>query len=421
MKYSKYNILTQVDNEYILYNSLTKASVSIDEDFKTKFIDANNIEGLKPEDYDFLVENNFIVEDNRDETKELEYMFNANYFAHDPLNIVLVPTLKCNFSCPYCFEKVVCDKYDNPNYFANLKEYAKAQFHHHSVVQISLFGGEPLVYEKQALEFLEFAKQDSLKYGYDLKVSMVTNGSLLTDYNVQKLLEYGLFSLQVTFDGGKASHNKTRCFKDGRPSFDLLVEKVKMVIKYIKDVPEFLLNIRINLNNNSKNDLEEVLNCFTLEERKYMRMLIRVIYNTDKYKEENANSLDDLKRYYDVALSMGANLVKNSYFYQTCEACADGRFFYLMPDMTMWKCINDLNFKEAIIGQIQPDGSVKINFENIVNWYNAANCFKDEKCLSCKKLPDCFGGCILHNRKKGARYCKTFDMACLPYCIGKNE
>lgn len=421
MKYSKYNILTKNGDEYIFYNSITKASVSVNEEFKKTYIDNNNILGLKKEDYDFLVENNFIVEDNKDETSQLEYMFNFNYFSHDPLNIVLVPTLKCNFSCPYCFEKVVCDKYDNPNYFENLKQFALKQFHHHSVVQISLFGGEPLVYEHQALEFLDFAKKDSIEKGYDLKVSMVTNGSLLTDYNVSKLLEYGLFSLQITFDGGRESHNKTRCFAGGQPTFDLLVEKVKMVIDHIKNVPDFLLNIRINLNNNNIKDLDEVLSCFSKEELSHIRLLPRVIYNTDKYKNENTNTLDDLKQYYDLAISKGATLVKNSYFYQTCEACADARFFYLMPDMTMWKCINDLNFKKAIIGQIQPDGNIKIYYDNITNWYNAANCFKDEKCLKCNKLPDCYGGCVLHKIKKGNRSCKTFDMACMPYCIGKNE
>lgn len=228
MKFSNYNIITPNENgTYLVYNSISKASVEIDDDFKKKYFDSNNIELLGKEDYDFLVENNFIVGDAKNETKELEYMFNANYFCKDPLNIVLVPTLKCNFSCPYCFEKVVCDKYDNSKYFDTLKEYAKKQFHHHSVVQISLFGGEPLIYEKQALEFLEFAKQDSIKYGYELKTSIVTNGSLLNEYNLSKLLEYGLFSLQITLDGGEETHNKTRCFKDGRPSFDLLIEKIK--------------------------------------------------------------------------------------------------------------------------------------------------------------------------------------------------
>ena len=136
-----------------------------------------------------------------------------------------------------------------------------------------------------------------------------------------------------------------------------------------------------------------------------------------KLKEKNNNSLEDLQQYYEIALRKGAKISKGVYQYQPCEACTDSRFFYLMPDMTMWKCINDLNYDKANFGRIQKDGSVKINFEKLVNWYKAANCFKDEECLSCNKLPDCFGGCVLRKMKTGKRKCKTFDMACLPYCM----
>ena len=92
MKHSSYNILTpNANGTYLLYNSISKASVEIDEDFKNKYIDCDNIQDLNQTDYDFLVENNFIIDDEKNEIKELEYMFNANYFSHNPLNIVLVP------------------------------------------------------------------------------------------------------------------------------------------------------------------------------------------------------------------------------------------------------------------------------------------------------------------------------------------
>lgn len=418
MKYSKYNIIKQQkEDTYLVYNSISKASLEINNEYKEKYFDKESLEGLTAQEIQLLKSNNFIIDDNRDEFQEIQYMFNQNYFCKDPLNIVLVPTLACNFSCPYCFEKVVCDKYINNDYFSVLKKYAEKNFKHHSLVQISLFGGEPLVKANEMLDFLKYTKEDSLKNGYDLKTSIVTNGSLLTEEILNELLSYGLFSLQITLDGDAPSHNKTRCFKDGRGSFDLLIEKIKMVIEATKNIPDFLFNLRINLNNNQKEDLINILNRFTQEERKHIRLLIRVIYNTDKYKNENSNSLDDLKQYYEIAINMGANLVKNSYYYQVCEACADYRFFYLMPDLTMWKCINDLNFDKAKVGKINQDGTISINFENIVNWYNNANCFTDQKCKNCKKLPDCYGGCILHKCKKGTRSCKTFDMACLPYCM----
>lgn len=420
MKYSKYNIITKNDDlNYVLYNSVTKASIEITEDYKQK-IENNIVDGFNEQELSILTKNGFIIEDDRDETKELQYMFNMTYFRQDQLNVAIVPTLKCNFNCPYCFEKVVQDQYENDKYFDVLKKYAKQNFHYHSSVQISLFGGEPLVKEKQVLDFLNFALEDSKKYDYKLRVNITTNGSLLTESNVMEMLKCGLFAMQITLDGGSESHNKTRCFASGKPSFDLLIQKIKMVLKLTENCEDFTMIIRVNLNNNSDDDLNEILNCFTLEERKRLNFMVRVVYNTDKYKKDNSNNLDNLKPFYEVAVNSGAKILKNHFFYQPCEACANNRFFYLMPDLTMWKCINDLNFKKAMFGEILEDGSVKINFENMVDWYKSANCFEDQNCLNCKKLPDCFGGCVLKKVKTGKRNCKTFDMACLPYCMKEN-
>jgi radical SAM protein with 4Fe4S-binding SPASM domain len=108
--------------------------------------------------------------------------------------------------------------------------------------------------------------------------------------------------------------------------------------------------------------------------------------------------------------------LKNTYYHQSCEGCADNKFFYLMPDLTMWKWINDIDFKEACIGKIGEDGEAIINSNNNVNWSKSAlSCLKDEKCLNSKMLPDCLGGCVLYNCKNNKKNCKTFDMASLSY------
>ena len=403
-----------------MYNSVTKASMKINHQIKEK-IEKDIIDGYNQQEMELLTKNGFLIENDRNETKELQYMFNTTYFRQDQLNIAIVPTLKCNFSCPYCFEKVVQDQFENDKYFDILKKYAKQNFHYHSSVQISLFGGEPLVKEKKILDFLNFALEDSKKYDYKLQVNITTNGSLLTEYNTKEMLRCGLFAMQITLDGGSKSHNKTRCFAGGKPSFDILIKKIKMVLKLTEHNDNFTLIIRVNLNNNSNDDLNEILDRFSVAERKRLTFMVRVVYNTDKYKEINANNLDNLKGFYEVALNKGAKILKNHFYYQPCEACANNRFFYLMPDMTMWKCINDLNFKKAMFGRIEEDGNVKINFNNMVEWYDNADCFKDKKCINCKKLPDCFGGCVLKKVKTGTRICKTFDMACLPYSMEGNQ
>ena len=82
----------------------------------------------------------------------------------------------------------------------------------------------------------------------------------------------------------------------------------------------------------------------------------------------------------------------------------------------MWKCINDLNYNKCCIGKIKEDGTVELNSKNVVDWYNTCmSAFQNEKCLDCKMLPDCFGGCPLYKCKNSKSNCRTFDMSCLPY------
>lgn len=364
-----------------------------------------------------LIDNGYIIDEKRDELEEIKYMFEKTYFDEDLLNVVLVPSLNCNFKCPYCFEKDhLCGKQDIKNYFKVLKKFAEKHFKLHKCVQISLFGGEPLLYIKQFLEFLNWVKKDAKKNKYMYLTSIVTNGSLLTEKIIDDLLEHNLFSLQITIDSDKKTHDSLRIFKDNRPSFELLINNIKLLINKTKDIENFQFNMRINLSNTNVNLFKETLLKFEPEYRQYINLLIRAVYKTHVYQEENCNKVNELKVFYEVGKELGFKIIQNTYHFQSCEGCADSKFFYLMPDLTMWKCINDLSFKKACFGRIGEDGEPIIDPINVVNWYkNASSCFNDEKCMDCKLLPDCLGGCILHNCKQNKKSCKTFDMASLPY------
>ena len=149
--------------------------------------------------------------------------------------------------------------------------------------------------------------------------------------------------------------------------------------------------------------------------RSKIKVLFRPIYNTNCYKKDNSNKFYELKPFLDLARVMGFDIVRNTYYFQACESCSGDNFFFIMPDLTLWKCINDIKFKNAMIGKISEDGSPEFDANKLLKWYAYSNCFKDEKCVNCKKLPDCFGGCVLYKAKNGQRSCKEFEMAALPY------
>lgn len=419
-KLSKYNIIKKYNNEILIYNSFTKSSIILDGDSNIDVFDNFDLfESLSDEEKNVLITNGFVIDDNRNELQELEYMFKKTYFDNNFLNIVLVPSLSCNFKCPYCFEKGHdCSKENVKKYFEILKKYGKKHFKDFKAIQFSLFGGEPLLFYKEIKKFLDWVEKDSIKNNYKYITSIVTNGSLLTENVVNELLEHNLFSLQITLDSDKNTHDSLRIYKNGNPTFDLLISKIKMLIDITGRRKDFTFNLRINLSNCDLLKFKETLLRFEKKYRKHINLLIRAVYKTSEYKENNINNVSELKQFYDIAIELGYKIVTNTYHYQSCEGCADTKFFYLMPDMSMWKCINDLSYKKACFGYITADGEPLLDTNNTTNWYeNASNCFKNEKCKECKLLPDCLGGCILHSCKNCKKSCKTFDMACLPYIM----
>ncbi len=420
MKFSKYNIIKEYEGNTLLYNSFTKSSIILDENIDLKkFEKDSEIDKFSEYEKKLLIDNGFIIDDNRDETNELKYIFHQKYFDNSFFNIVLVPTLKCNFACPYCFEKGhSCGKENIKKYFETLYKYAEKYFKLHNVVQISLFGGEPLLYIKEALEFLEWVKNDSVKNNYEYFVSIVTNGSLLNEEIFNKLLEHNLYSLQITIDSDMETHDNNRIFKNGKPSFMLLIDNINTLLPLTKKYEKFKFVLRINLNNTTVEKVQKSLDYIKQDIRSSIYLLIRAVYNTKTYQKNNNNSLNELKPYFDLGKQMEFKIITEKYNYQTCEACGDNKIFYLMPDLSIWKCINDLDFKQSCFGKILDNGEVDLIPENMVNWYEkCSETFKDEECLKCKKLPDCLGGCPLYKAKHQQKSCRSFDMVCLPYLI----
>ncbi len=419
MKISKYNIIKEIDNKILVYNSFSKASIFLEKGSDTSVFE--NIEAFNKADKEtkkVLTENGFVVDDERDEFSEIKYIYEQKYFDTNFFNIVLVPSLLCNFKCPYCCEKdYTCGKENVKKYFEVLKKYAKKNFSKHNVVQISLFGGEPLLYVNECLDFLDWVQKDSEKNNYKYFTSVVTNGSLLTKESFKKLLDHNLYSLQITIDSDKENHDSMRIFKTGKPSFDLLIKKINELVPLSIDYDKFQFVLRINLNNTNIKKVKATLEEIKKENRKYINLLIRAIYNTHAYKEKNTNSVNELKEYFDLGTKLGFKVLKEKYNYQTCEACGDRKFFNLMPDLSIWKCINDLGYDKCCIGKIDDNGEVILKPENVVNWYKSCmSAFLDKECIDCKMLPDCLGGCPLYKCKnKGKKSCRSFDMSSLPF------
>ena len=403
LRESKYNHLIDFNGNKTIYNALTKSSISITDDFDMQqLLKSNDNEIIST-----LKKIGMVVDELPDELETLHYLFHKNFFDGNRfLNIVLVPGLDCNFKCPYCFEKVKGTeslfKTNLNDYFSTLKLFAEKNFKNYEMIEVSLFGGEPLLFSNQIFDYFEYIEKELPNVSYFS--SIVTNGALLDAEIVHKLIDYKCRSIQITIDGWKEVHDKNRIFKNGKESYDLLIKKINEIIPILPKDCQF--NLRINLNNVTVNEVKTTLSDINPQIRSRIKLLFRPIYNTDSFKQTNINKFCDLRPFLDIAIDMGFDIVRNTYYYQACESCSGTNFFFIMPDLSLWKCINDINFQNACIGKINKEGFPQFDADKLVSWYSYSNCFFDEKCKECKKLPDCFGGCVLYRAKNGSRSCK---------------
>jgi uncharacterized protein len=360
-----------------------------------------------------LLNNGLIVEDSFDEITTYKYLCNKDFFNQKQLTMIITPTWKCNFQCPYCCESVAPPIKSVKNYFDVLEKNIEKTFSKYEHIHLSLFGGEPLLFKTQLFKYLSKVKEYCNLNNLTYSTSITTNGSLLNEDVIKELNEHNLKSLQITIDGSKEKHDLTRIFKSGEKSFDLLMNNSKMFLALKREDCNFVL--RFNLLNILSNEIRDTLLYLDEDERKNTSLLFRLVYNTSNFKLENSNTFFGLRDFYKLGSELGYSIELNNYKFKPCESGGGVNMFYVLPDLSIWKCINDINYTEGRIGYIDDSGDIELDQVNLINWYKASDFMASESCKGCSKLPDCNGGCILYVIKNKIRQCRDINMISLPH------
>ncbi|MBW4428469.1 MAG: radical SAM protein [Nostoc desertorum CM1-VF14] len=140
----------------------------------------------------------------------------SNQFFH----LIILPTEKCNFRCTYCYEEFAAGRM-NKETIIGIKALLERRSADLKYLNIDWFGGEPLVAKDVVLEISEYAK--ALVYRYpqlNYRGSMTTNAYLLDYKTVSALANAGVREYQISLDGPREVHDKSRIRADGRSTYD---------------------------------------------------------------------------------------------------------------------------------------------------------------------------------------------------------
>lgn len=234
--------LKNIDNEYLIMNSLNSlVDVVKEKEYSiiSKWLDEKNIIACNQHEEELLkrlIERQYVM-DEKDEAVKKEHVINILLNHQEKIinnckNASFIFSYKCNFCCPYCFEKnlhqdselMTKDMIDNV--FA---------LYPNGVEYITLFGGEPLLLENKHLIQYVVSKAPNATY------SIITNGYNLKEF-IEIFTKINIGSIQVTLDGDKQMHNKTRTHKDGSLTYDTIINGIDCCLK--NNIP---IRIRMNV------------------------------------------------------------------------------------------------------------------------------------------------------------------------------
>ena len=380
MIYSKYNIYVNTkSNGLLIYNTLYGRIIKLTEEYSKK-LDLNHIENSSKEVIDFLSSNKMITseEDENERLKLIESKFLNK--INSTLFLTLIPSFKCNFNCPYCYEnrasKDMLYDYDYDNI---LNEISSSNIKN---VNIQLFGGEPLLFLDDILSFLDKLKEKDVS----ISGGITTNGYLLNEETFIKLLACGINSFQITIDGNKESHNKTRKLINGGETYSTILNNL---INISHKTNKCSITIRCNIDSTTciHNFLKDYENNFKNDNR-FSLLLYPVSKWTESLNCENLISKKDLFKKYTKFLK--SEQIKDVYLTTYIDGllCCDLQFttsLALLPNGKIGFCTIDFNKNEQI--------SINDCFSNLINNIQNEASQKNE-CKKCVLYPKCFGyGC----------------------------
>lgn len=147
----------------------------------------------------------------------------------DGVVLAVILGMACNFACPYCYEGTLKGAAAMEDATAHgVAAFAASRLAPGKKrLVIDFYGGEPLLYIDRIRRLAAALGASAAEKGATFSFTLVTNGSLLTPALVREFVPLGLSAVRVTLDGPAETHDRSRPFRSGAGSFDVILRNVR--------------------------------------------------------------------------------------------------------------------------------------------------------------------------------------------------
>ena len=316
------------------------------------------------------------------------------------LELIIAPTYACNFRCTYCYVEQRPGVL-SPAAAEGIVRHVERVLDGYSALEISWFGGEPLLCLDIVDRLTRQLRSLALDRGAEFRAFATTNGYLLDSAAVRRLEDAGVEYLHVTVDGSREAHDRLRVRADGGATYDVILSNL---LGALKQSSALRFTLRANVDHDNISEVYDLMDAIPGAHRHRIQVSVRPIMGADT--EIDDVLLAGIEDAMDRAVELGflaypMNLQMGKTVH--CAAEKEGNY-YIAPDARLYSC-SPLEGKSSVfVGTLCPDGRVVFADDYLPR---AEHRPFSRRCAECDFLCFCMGGCPLYRTTASDDSCKT--------------
>ena len=329
----------------------------------------------------------------------------------------------CNLACRYCFAGE--GEYKGDRSLMSLEvgkkalDFLVANSGNRRNLEVDFFGGEPLMNFDVVKELVAYGRELEKTHDKHFRFTLTTNGVLLRD-DVIEFANKEMDNIVLSIDGRKEVHDHMRPFKNGKGSYDFILDKFKKVAESRNQQKYYVRGTFTHYN------LDFVKDVLSLADEGFEQISVEpVVAGPEEpyaIREEDIPQICEgydelakemLKRkkegrgfnffHYMIDLSGGPCV------YKRLSGCGSGtEYLAVTPWGDLYPCHQFVGEEEFCLGNVD-DGIVNTEMRDT---FKLCNVYAKEECRNCFAKFYCSGGCAANSWNFHHSINDAYDIGC---------
>ena len=329
----------------------------------------------------------------------------------------------CNLACKYCFAEE--GEYHGGRALMSYEvgkkalDFLIANSGNRVNMEVDFFGGEPLMNFQVVKDLVAYGRSKEKEFNKKFRFTLTTNGMLLTD-EVMEFANKEMANVVLSIDGRKEVHDFMRPTRNGKGSYDLIIDKFKKMAEMRHQTNYYVRGTFTHYNLDFSKDV------LHLADMGFKQISAEPVVAPDDM--DYAIREEDLPQLFEEYDNLAKEMVKR-------EKEGNGfNFFHFMIDLTGGPCLykrlsgcgsgteylavtpwGDLYPCHQFVGMEQFKlGNVDTGIEktDIVDEFKLCNVYAKDKCKDCFARFYCSGGCAANSYNFHGNLLDAYDIGC---------